>query len=38
VYAPGGIAGTGIYTFERGVTAAGTYSGGSNVLVVKYSK
>jgi hypothetical protein len=37
VYAAGYIRGTGTYNFGNGVTATGTYSGDSNILLVKYN-
>jgi len=37
VYAVGSIYGTGTYTFGTGVTAAGTYGSGDNVVLVKYN-
>jgi hypothetical protein len=36
IYAAGDISGTGSYDFGNGVGASGPYSGGSNVLLVKY--
>jgi hypothetical protein len=38
VYAAGSIKFTGTYRFGSGVTAAGTYNSGDNVVLVKYLK
>jgi hypothetical protein len=37
VYGAGSISGTGTYNFGGGVTAAGTYLGGDNSVLVKYN-
>jgi hypothetical protein len=36
IYAAGYQRGTGSFDYGNGVTAQGTYSGGSNVLLLKY--
>jgi hypothetical protein len=38
VYAVGSQSGTGTFDYGNGITATGTYSGGNNAVLVKYSE